>query len=306
MASASGKPRHRWRWLLVALLLPAVALPIGCSMLSEFKPAVDTPEMRAAGLDSHFLETPFGRMHFVSAGRSEPAAPPPARVLFVHGSPGTWDAWKTWLEDAELRDRARLVAADRPGFGGSERGTAEPSLARQVAALAAILDSEPGPPAIVVGHSLGGPIAARLAMDRPDLVAGLVLVAPSIDPALEKRRWYNVAASLALVQLFLPVDWTTSNRELWPLKRELEAMMPKWESIAAPVIVIQGEEDDLVPPGNADFAERMMPSNVDVRRIPGEGHFVLWRQPRTVSAAILELLDRSQKGGHAPSPRPPE
>ena len=52
MASESGKPRRRWRWLLVALLLPAVALPVGCSMLSEFKPAIDTPQVRRTGSPS--------------------------------------------------------------------------------------------------------------------------------------------------------------------------------------------------------------------------------------------------------------
>ena len=274
-------------------------MAIGCSMLSEFKPAIDTPEMRAEGIESHFLDTDFGRLHYVTSGHPAPA---PRRVLFVHGSPGTWDAWKIWLGDPQIRDRARLIAADRLGFGGSERGKAEPSLARQVGALAAILDRESGagaPRAIVVGHSLGGPIAARLAMDRPDLVAGLVLVAPSIDPALEKRRWYNVAASLLVVQWFLPVDWTTSNRELWPLKGELEAMLPKWDGIAVPVIVVQGEKDDLVPPANADFAGKMMPSRVEIRRIPGESHFVLWNRPETVTEPLLKLLGGSAESAPA-------
>lgn len=289
-AKSGRKRRRALRWLFASAALVVVAMAIGCSMLSEFKPEIDTPAMRSEGIDSHFLDTSFGRMHYVTAGHPPPA---PRRVFFVHGSPGTWDAWKIWLEDPRLRDRARLVAADRLGFGGSERGKAEPSLARQVGALAAILDGEPGPPAIVVGHSLGGPIATRLAMDRPDLVAGLVLVAPSIDPGLEKRRWYNVAASLLVVQWFLPVDWTTSNRELWPLKGELTQMTPKWEAIAVPVVVVQGDQDDLVPPANADFAEKMAPSRVEVHRVPGENHFVLWSKPETVTGPILDLLERA-------------
>ena len=170
--------RRRW-WILGAAVLVVVLLPVGCSMLGPgFEPAIDTPEMEANELKSHFVETAEGRLHFVVAGRALPA---PARVLFVHGSPGTWDAWRGFLMDRELRAAARLIAVDRVGFGGSERGRAEPSLERQAVALAAVLESEPGPPAIVVGHSLGGPIAVRLAIDRPELVAGLLLSAPSID-----------------------------------------------------------------------------------------------------------------------------
>lgn len=285
-------PRNpsRRRWLLLGAAVFAVGvLPLGCSMFGpQFEPAIDTPEMRAHELASRFVSSAAGRLHYVDAGRALPA---PARVLFVHGSPGTWDGWKGYLEDPELRAAARLIAADRLGFGGSERGRAVPSLATQAAALAAVLEHEPGPPAVVVGHSLGGPIAARLAMDRPDLVAGLLLVAPSIDPEEERHRWYNVAGATLVVQWFLPVDWTISNRELWPLKRELEAMLPLWSAIRCPTIVVQGLADDLVPPGNADFAERRLPAGaVRVDRYPGENHFILWKRPETVRGPLLELI----------------
>lgn len=293
MATANPTPRKRTRrrrWVaLGAAGIVVLLLPLGCAMFGpQFEPAIDTPAMRAEHLVSHFVATPGGRLHCVDAGLDSPA---PARVLFVHGSPGTWDGWKGYLEDPRLRAAARLLAPDRLGFGGSERGKAVPSLAEQAAALAAVLESEPGPPAVVVGHSLGGPIAARLAMDRPELVAGLLLVAPSIDPAEERHRWYNVAGATQVVQWFLPIDWTISNRELWPLRQELEAMLPFWSSIRCPTVVVQGLADDLVPPGNADFAERRLPpGTVRVDRYPGENHFILWKRPETVRGPLLELI----------------
>jgi pimeloyl-ACP methyl ester carboxylesterase len=285
-----GSSRRRWTIAAAGCGLVLLALVCGCSMLTAFKPSIDTPEMRSDGLESRFVESPEGRLHVVLAGLREPSSP---RVLFVHGSPGTWEAWRVFLDDPELRARARLLAPDRPGYGGSRRGHTEASLVRQAAALAAVLEAEPGPPAIVVGHSLGGPIAARLAMDRPDLVAGMVLIAPSIDPGLERHRWYNVAGSMQMVQWFLPIDWIVSNRELWPLHRELTAMLPLWPRIRVPVILIQGEADELVPPANADFAERVLAGHdLEVERFPGENHFILWKQPAIVERAILELLDR--------------
>jgi len=293
MRSTRPRPSRRRRWYIPgAAAVLVLLLALGCSMLGPgFEPAIDTLEMRANALRSQFVETPAGRIHFVTAGRALPA---PARVLFVHGSPGTWDGWKSYLMDRELRAAAHLVAVDRLGFGGSERGRAEPSLAKQAAALAAVLElgeGDSGPPTIVVGHSLGGPIAARLAMDRPDLVAGLLLVAPSIDPAGERHRWYNVAGATLAVQWFLPIDWTVSNRELWPLESELAAMLPRWAEIRCRTIVVQGMADELVPPANADFAERSLPrGGVRIDRYPKEGHFILWKRPDAVRAPLLELL----------------
>lgn len=282
--------RVRRRALAVLLLAgSALALALGCSLVApSFAPAIDTPEMRAAALVSRFVEGPSGPLHAVLAGRHGA----PRRVLFVHGSPGTWEAWRRFLLDPELARRARLVALDRPGFGGSGRGRAEASIARQAAALAVLLADEPGPPAVVVGHSLGGPIAARLAVDRPDLVAALLLVAPSIDPALERHRWFNIAASWRAVQWLLPVDWVVSNRELWPLADELRDLAPRWAELACPVRIVQGIDDRLVPAANADFAERVLAGrDLRVTRHAGEGHFLLWEHPESVRSPLLELLD---------------
>lgn len=285
-----GRLRRAGIAALAAVAAMALLATGGCALLgSPFAPAVATPEMRADDLESRWADTGGGlRLHYVVSGRRDGG---PA-VLFVHGSPGTWEAWRDYLNDPGLRGRARLLALDRPGFGASERGAAEPSLARQAAAAAAVLEAEAARAAIVVGHSLGGPVAARLAVDRPELVGALVLVAPSIHPELERRRWFNVAGSWRLVQWFLPVDWTTSNREIWPLRRELEEMAPRLAEIVAPTVVIQGGEDPLVDPANADYVEReFRAARLDVRRLPEAGHFIVWENPAPVREAVARLID---------------
>jgi pimeloyl-ACP methyl ester carboxylesterase len=305
MTAARWRPGRRKRWLLLGTIVAVLCLvPAGCSMLPSFEPAIATPAMAAAELASRFFDTPEGSLHVVVASANSA----PARVLFIHGSPGTWDAWSGFLRDPELRRRARLLAADRLGFGGSERGHAEPSLTRQAAALAAVLDQDTESnstrtplPTVVVGHSLGGPIAVRLAIDRPDLVDGLLLVAPSIDPQLERRRWYNVAAATWVVQWFLPQDWVVSNRELWPLRRELATMLPGRATVRCPTVVVQGMEDHLVPAANADFAAKMLPADIRVDRHPEGTHFILWQQPESVRTPLLELLSRARAAGLAPS-----
>jgi pimeloyl-ACP methyl ester carboxylesterase len=156
-----------------------------------------------------------------------------------------------------------------------------------------VLQAETAAPAIVVGHSLGGPIAARLAVDSPTEVSALVLLAPSIDPAQERHRWFNIAGSLRVVQWFLAVDWTTSNREIWPLRGELTRLGARLAEVSCPVVTLQGTKDSLVPPENSEYCRRTFTgAPVEVRWIPGADHFIPWSHAGIVRTAILGLLDR--------------
>ncbi len=286
--------RRRLRLLLIS----AAALALGlllltrCASLPPIPPPRAAAELAAAGFETGVVAALDRPTRWVAAGLGEGPA-----VLFVHGSPGDWRAFEPCLADSGMRGRARLLAYDRPGFGGTG-GAAEPSLARQAQVAAAVLvAAAPGGRALVVGHSLGGPIAARLAVDRPDLVAGLLLVAPSIDPALERRRWYNVAGATRLVQWFLPAEWIASNREIWPLRSELEVLAPRLAGIRVPSTVIQGADDELVDPDNATFVARSMNGAVvRVVEVAKEGHFVLWTRQDLVRAEILRLLDATANG----------
>ncbi len=215
-------------------------------------------------------------------------------VVFIHGSPGSWDNFITFMADADLRHQAHLVAPDRPGFGQSELGGPALTLTEQSDVLAPLLDRQntcAPRKAILVGHSLGGPVAVRMAVDHPHKVDGLILVAPSISPELEVHRWYNKAADNGFVRLFLPGALKTSNDEIMPLRGELEAMEPLLPLLRIPVIVIQGEQDTLVPPGNADYVKNTFAhSAVEVYMHPELNHFIPWTRPDLIKDAILKLL----------------
>lgn len=226
-------------------------------------------------------------IHYVKAGNETHPL-----VLFVHGSPGSLSAFIDFLADSTLLDHFLLITTDRPGFGYSNFGNAEPSLASQAALLKPILEKyKNNKPVILVGHSLGGPVIARMAMDFPELVDGLVFVAASIDPNLEPNEtWFRAPLATPFLSWILPRSFRSSNEEIYQLKPQLESMMPLWADIKCRVIVIQGGEDDLVDPGNADFARKMLVhAPVEYMLKKDMNHFVPWSHPELIREAILKF-----------------
>ena len=238
----------------------------------------------------HTLKAGDQLLHYVEV--ADKTAKP--LVLFIHGSPGDWNAWVRYLNDPELRQRAHLIAVDRPGFGLSGGGEVERSLVRQCQAISTVLtNASPGQRVVVVGHSYGGPVTARLAMDYRDQISDLIILAGSIDPGQEHTKWYQYVAEWPLLNRVVPDSLAVANREIRALKPELASMLPLWGGITQRVCVIQGEKDELVPPENAAFAERMLTNatKMNVIRIPEMNHFIPWTQYELVKAEILKHLE---------------
>lgn len=135
----------------------------------------------------------------------------------------------------------------------------------------------------------------RMAMQYPDLVDAVVVVAGSVDPQAEEIRWYNSLAHTMVMRRLLPRDWIVSNDELLPLKSELMRMEPMWNDLRIPLIVLHGTEDDLVPVANAEYIRTHVPPElpVSIRIIDGADHFILWEQPELVIDCIEEALQVS-------------
>jgi pimeloyl-ACP methyl ester carboxylesterase len=110
------------------------------------------------------------RLHWIETGRGRP-------VVLLHGLGHSGQAWSHVAPS--LAGRHRVLAVDLPGFGGSDADTRRPLLDGYAGTLARWLESVAGGPATLVGHSMGGSAAAHLAASRPDLLSGLVLVAPA-------------------------------------------------------------------------------------------------------------------------------
>lgn len=172
-------------WLLAAVLL---ALPLYSEWLG-MRAAQDYPPrgtLSAVGdVTLHYRDI----------------APPAPRgtVVLIHGA---WSGHADLLEALSpgLRDY-RIIAIDRPGQGWSSRpgdwDWASPQ--RQAGAVMALLDRIAPEPIVLVGYSLGGALSARIALERPERLRGLILLSAMLYPWLGDLARYNAPVTSPLI-----------------------------------------------------------------------------------------------------------
>lgn len=241
------------------------------------------------GIRLERVRGPHGWMRLLSAGDADGQ-----HALLIHGTPGNASGWSRILASAPVG--MHLAAIDRPGFGDSEPKHAVPSLKEQASALLPVLERSRAP-VILVGHSLGAPIACTAAVLWPELIAGLLLVSGAMDPGLERLRWYNRACRAAgpLVGRSL----RNSNHEIWDLRSELEALRPLLPEIRCPVSLLHGTHDRLVPIANVDYSMRLLTGSQSTRRVdlPSVGHFVPWQRQEALAEELVSLARRLRPDG---------
>ena len=229
-------------------------------------------------------QSPHRTMNYAWSG--DPTKRP---ILFVHGSPGSWDSWSEFLLNKDLQKNYHLIAVDRPGYGKDNLGLTEISLKKQSEDIIAVLKTNhSGLGAILIGHSFGGPVIAKAAMDFPNQIAGLIFVASSVDPDLEEIRWIQYPASWWPFKYLIPTALRVCNEEIFSLKNELTAILPDWKKITSSVVIVHGEKDPLVPVENVDFIKKNLNEKqiLMIFREPELNHFVPWLRPDLILKSI--------------------
>ncbi len=226
-------------------------------------------------------------LHFAKTGKDTLPT-----LFFVHGSPGSWNAFEEYMKDADLLKNFRMISIDRPGFGYSQFGDAQ-NLSQQSLIISPILKYiDNKKPIFIIGHSLGGPLAIKLAADNPATFEGIVLLAASVDPDEEpKEKWRGLFKNSFLENL-LPGAFKPSNEEIWYLKKDLIPLAKQFAAITCKVWIIHGDKDKFVPVGNAAYAAKMLIHSKMVNTIilKGAPHFIPWKPwYNDVKKVLLEL-----------------
>lgn len=134
-------------------------------------------------------------LHVVTAGNRGNT------VVLIHGASANAREFTTNLMPA-MSDNFIVLAPDRPGHGYSAMPDSQDGrLAMHARQIAGLIAATEGGPVVVVGHSYGGAVALRLALDYPEAVRGLVLLAPVTHDWGENggTAWYNHVAALPIM-----------------------------------------------------------------------------------------------------------
>ncbi|WP_291863120.1 alpha/beta hydrolase [Bradyrhizobium sp.] len=154
--------------VVAALAILALVTQAGVIVLERTYPA--------QGL---MVEVAGGALHVVEIGRRDAAGPP---IVMIHGASSNLEGMRRPLGDS-LAENHRVILIDRPGHGWSTRARAEDSTpATQGRMIEEALGKLGIDSAVFVVHSWAGALGARIALDYPQRVAGLVMLAPVAYP----------------------------------------------------------------------------------------------------------------------------
>lgn len=270
------------------------------------------------GLEERFTEVRGCRLRYLVGGDGDP-------LVLVHGLGG---AAANWLALASLLlPGRRLLVPELSGHGGSAPLPAAPSLDAFADRLALVMEREGAAPAPVVGHSLGGAIALRLAIRRHELVRALVLAGAAgissgrrsaryaltvtgiVKPARRiapHRRLVARSATLKrlvfgrwgaadppalppeLVEAFLAAPALHTDTVSAAKALVRDDLRPDLDRVRCPALVLWGARDNQLSVEDAfDYARRL---RARLRVIADCGHLLIAERPEACADAISEFL----------------
>jgi pimeloyl-ACP methyl ester carboxylesterase len=270
------------------------------------------------GFEERFAEVRGSSLRYLVCGEGQP-------LVLVHGLGG---AASNWLALAPLLLRGRrLLVPELPGHGGSEPLPAARNLNGYADSLAELAEREGFSPTAVVGHSLGGAIALRLAIRRPEGISGLVLAgAAGISSGTRSARY-----ALTITGILKPGRRIAPHRRLVARSAVLKSLVfgrwgaadpqalsaemvdaflsgparhtdtvsaakalvrddprPDLDRVQCPSLVLWGARDSQLPIGDAfDYARRLRGR---LRVIADCGHLLIGERPDACADAIESFL----------------
>ena len=293
-----------------------LVLVLGCVGACRTAP-IPEDQRYPAGTDftARYVVVDSTRIRYIDAGRGP-------SVVFLHGLGASMYAWRKTL-GAVRAAGYRVVAFDNRGFGFSDKPPHGYDNAAYARLLAAFMDSLHVADAVLVGHSMGGAIAAEAAIAWPDRVRGLVLIGSSglggREPLLFRVARWPVVGPLLLAfrgrglterllrstyadpgkvvaadvdQYYAPVALPAYGRALRATLREFQfdgLGGGRLNRIAAPTLVVWGDEDRWIPTSVGRLMAGQIPRSAFVMARHA-GHAVEEEAPADVNHLLIRFL----------------
>jgi len=198
-------------------------------------------------------------------------------IAFLPGAGGKRGFWQPVAARLGLQDDARLFAW--PGFGDEPPDASIQHLSGLAAYCIACLPE----PAHLVAQSMGGVVALRIALSRPDLVRRLILCGTSggIDMTpFDAEDWRETYVAEYLPSFEHAPTWFVDDRT------DITGAIP---SIVAPTLLLWGAEDRTSPPAVGEYLATLLPNSRFVT-VPGATHAIATDQPDEVARHIESFL----------------
>lgn len=264
-----------------------------------------------AGASERHVDVAGHRLAVVEAG--DPARP---TLVLVHGFVGSKENWLLLMR--ELAEDWHVVAPDLPGWGDSERHDGQDyGPVAQADRLAGFLRTLPTPPAMVVGHSMGGQVVGLMAARHPGLAPRLTLMSAAgvrfrenafANAVLAGQNPYQVT-NRAELRRFLNIVFADPPFVPWPADEALvrrrradaafeqtileaigrgpeslllETLLP---GIDAPTLLLWCRDDKVIDVSAVETFQAGLPHSEAVI-LEGCGHMPMMAQPRAVAAAL--------------------
>ncbi|NTU80311.1 MAG: alpha/beta hydrolase [Chloroflexales bacterium] len=298
--------------------LSRVVLPLvlGITRRAMLRAGAVSRQMCLERINTHFFQ-------LQGASDSDPAMP----VVLIHGIADSALTWAFTMRG--MTHVGPVYAIDLPGFGqsGYPQGRRFATIVEQVAVLRALIRQVVGRPALLVGNSMGGWIAARLAELSPELVRGIVLLDPGGAMLAGRPSWEQFVDTVAVrdlrsVRMIYRQMFGRVNPALYLGQRGFQEMFLRdavrhfiesadveefftpedLQRIKVPTALIWGACDTFLPAGSFAFFRDNLPG-AEVLLLPGCGHLPQRERPRRVVRFVREFARscESPKARHSPA-----
>jgi pimeloyl-ACP methyl ester carboxylesterase len=228
-------------------------------------------------------------------------------LVLIHGAGGSRLDWPP-----ELRrlDGITVYTLDLPGHGRSD-GRGREAIEDYAVDVVSFLDAMGIERAITVGHSMGGAIALTMALDSPERIAEMALIATGarlrVAPVILEQIPADFEAALDTITRYAWSPGGASELADWGRKRlretgpevllgDLQAcdrfdVMDRLDEVDVPTLVVAGSADRLAPVKYARYLSERI-SGTQFTLVEGAGHMVMLERPASVADAVAEFLDR--------------